>query len=408
MSFWLFPLVRMGFLVIPLFYLFFGLEIFVATGEEVLAYMVSYLLVSFLVQNALFGHVRWPLISEVYEVAEAPYLGVQILKTILRPRAAKFAVTAKDETLSEDFISPVHLPLVLLFLLLAAGLAAAVIRWFIFPGDRTTIEVVGGWALFNFLLAGLAMGAISEKQQRRAVPRLALDTPASVWLSDSGAKGTALDARIVDASTGGARLQVRAPGDASPLGAQLNALQQGARLVLRPHFPEAADFEYDIVVELRSAIRIGQDVMLGLQFVPDQSIKARESVAFLIFSDSENWRQMRETSTRSKGLVAGLLYVLWLSLITIPRTLRDLLREPARRRRRKAEGPDDAVPVHVLAFGADFEAAQTHSASAPATANSRDGLDFILQEKRASSANPVFPFWRCWHVCSGCRILPRL
>ena len=133
MSFWLFPLVRLSFLVIPLFYLFFGLEIFVATGEEVLAYMVSYLLVSFLVQNALFGHLRWPLISEVYEVAQAPYLGTQILKTILRPRAAKFAVTAKDETLNEDLISPIYMPLLLLFVLLAAGLAAAAARWICSP-----------------------------------------------------------------------------------------------------------------------------------------------------------------------------------------------------------------------------------------------------------------------------------
>ena len=74
-----------------------------------------------MVQNALFAHVRWPLISEVYEVAQAPYLAIQIFKTILRPRAAKFAVTAKDETLAEDFISPIYLPLLLLFLLMVRG-----------------------------------------------------------------------------------------------------------------------------------------------------------------------------------------------------------------------------------------------------------------------------------------------
>ena len=111
-------------MIIPLFYLFFGLEIFVASGDEVLAYAISYLVVSFMVQNALFAHVRWPLISEVYEVAQAPYLAIQIFKTILRPRAAKFAVTAKDETLAEDFISPIYLPLLLLFLLMVVGVAA--------------------------------------------------------------------------------------------------------------------------------------------------------------------------------------------------------------------------------------------------------------------------------------------
>ena len=122
MSFWLFPLVRLGFLIVPLFYLFFGLEIFVATGPEVLAYMVTYLAASVMVQNAIFAHVRWPLISEVYEVAQAPYLAAQILKTMVRPRAAKFAVTAKDETLAEDYISPIYGPLVALFALMVSAL----------------------------------------------------------------------------------------------------------------------------------------------------------------------------------------------------------------------------------------------------------------------------------------------
>ncbi|MDD7973365.1 UDP-forming cellulose synthase catalytic subunit [Roseinatronobacter alkalisoli] len=382
MSFWLFPLVRLGFLVIPLFYLFFGLEIFVATGEEVLAYMVSYLLVSFLVQNALFSHVRWPLISEVYEVAQAPYLGTQILKTILRPRAAKFAVTAKDETLSENFISPIYMPLLLLFALLAAGLGAAVLRWVIFPGDRTTIEVVGGWALFNFLLTGLAMGSISEKQQRRSVPRLAVDTPATVWLPGADDKGPELAARIVDASTGGVRLHLRTPDDGTPVAAQLQSLERGAVLSMRPQFPDAQDFEHNILVEIRSVSRSGEGLFLGLQFVADQPVKSRESVAFLIFSNSENWRRLRENETRPKGLLPGLFYVLWLSITTIPRTLRELLREPARRRRGTDDSTEKDVPVHVLTFGADFDPASPEADDT--TQTTRDGLDFILHEKRVS------------------------
>jgi len=380
MSFWLFPLVRLGFLIIPLFYLFFGLEIFVATGDEVLAYMVSYLLVSFLVQNALFGRVRWPLISEVYEVAQAPYLGLQILKTIVRPRAAKFVVTAKDETLSEDFISPIYLTLLLLFLLLAAGLAAAVVRWIMFPGDRTTIEVVGGWALFNFLLAGLALGAVSERQQRRGVPRLAVEAPASVWLPDGDRKGPEFEGRITDASTGGAGLRILMPEDGNPSAEKLRTLEPGATLVLRPRFTEAQDLERDVLTEVRSVSRKPDGVVLGLHFVPEQSMKTRECIAHLIFSDSENWRHLREDQTRERGLLSGLIYVFRLSLLTIPRTLLALMREPARRRRSVARDPKGDVPVHLLAFGADINPASPQHADTPQ--NSRDVLDFILHERR--------------------------
>ena len=380
MSFWLFPLVRLGFLVIPLFYLFFGLEIFVATGEEVLAYMLSYLLVSFLVQNALFSHVRWPLISEVYEVAQAPYLGTQILKTILRPRAAKFAVTAKDETLSENFISPIYRPLALLFLLLAAGLVAAVVRWFLFPGDRTAIEVVGGWALFNFLLAGLAMGAVAEKQQRRTVPRISVDIAATIRMPDTDTHRHELDARITDASTGGLRLVLRSPAEDSPGAVGFRSLGQGTRLILRPILPEAQDLEHEIVTEVRSAVRRSEGLVLGLRFVPEQPMKARETVAFLIFSDSENWRGKRENETRAIGLFWGLLYVLWLSIITIPRTVRDLVREPARRRRAALQNKKDDLPVHLLAFGTEFEL--TNPEFGAASQNTRAGLDFILHERK--------------------------
>ena len=149
MSFWLFPLIRLGFLITPLFYLFFGYEIFVATREEVAAYMLTYLSVVLLVQNVLFTKHRWPLISEVYEVAQAPYLVGQIFKTIARPRAAKFNVTNKTETLTNDYISPIFMPLLVLFILMALGVLAAVVRWMAFPGDRPIVEIVGGWALFS-------------------------------------------------------------------------------------------------------------------------------------------------------------------------------------------------------------------------------------------------------------------
>lgn len=379
MSFWLFPLVRLSFLIIPLFYLFLGLEIFVATGEEVLAYMLSYLLVSFMVQNALFARTRWPLISEVYEVAQAPYLATQIFRTIRRPRAATFAVTAKDETLSEDYISPIYRPLLLLTVLLGVGLAVAVARWIAFPGDRTVVEVVGGWALFNFLLAALALRAVSEKRQRRSAPRVSIRVPASAWLPDDTDMGPELEAVVTDASTSGARLQFMTAPHGTPAEARLSALGPGARVVFRPHFPEAPDLEREIAAEVMAVARSTEGPAAGIHLLPDQPMSTREAVAYLIFSDSEAWRHLREDRTRARGLVSGLLFALWLSLSSIPRTVADFIREPARRRRAAIERRDEAVPVHLLAFGADFA---VPSATAPrARRSGREGLDFILDEE---------------------------
>lgn len=392
MSFWLFPLVRLGFLLVPLFYLFFGLEIFVATGPEVLAYMVSYLLVSFMVQNALFARVRWPLISEVYEVAQAPYLAAQIVKTVLRPRAATFAVTAKDETLAEDYVSPIFMPLLVLFLLTVAGVGAAVARWIAFPGDRDVVEIVGAWALFNMLLTGLAMRSVAEKQQRRSVPRIAMNVPAAVWILGApdgltalgpGAtrQGDGLDAVITDASTSGLRLRFRDPAAMSGPAEALKRLEPGARIALRPQFPEARDLEGDILADVQSLARGPEGLVAGLRFVADQPIAAREAVAYLMFNDSENWRRMRREETVPRGLVRGLLYVFWLAVVSIPKTLADFAREPARRRRKAMETRDAEVPVHLLAFGADFD--PERKARDAAEGDGADGLDLFLERGRA-------------------------
>jgi len=378
MSFWLFPLIRLSFLVIPIFYLFFGLDIFVASRDEVFAYALSYLLVSFLVQNALFGGVRWPLISEVYEVAQAPYLAVQIFKTVLRPRAATFAVTAKDETLVEDYISPIYRPLLALFLLMATAVAAAVFRWIAFPGDRGVVEIVGAWAVFNFLLTGLALRSVAEKQQRRTVPRVAMHVSASAWLPKAEDRGPELQAVIVDASTGGVRLGFVTPPHGSPEAERLATLDREDQIIVRPHFPEAPDLERDINTQVQMVSRGANGIDTGLRFLPDQQMPAREAVAYLIFNDSENWRRRRVDDTRSKGLVAGLFYVLWLSVLAIPRTLADFAREPARLRRKALEVSEDQVPVHLLAFGADFD--PTHQGNRPNRRRTQDGLDFILEE----------------------------
>lgn len=347
MSFWLFPIVRMVFLLAPLVYLFFGIQIFVSTFQEVMAYMLCYLAVSFMVQNALFARHRWPLISEIYEVAQAPYLAKAVLGTLIKPRGAKFNVTAKDETLSEDYISPIYKPLLVVFGLMLAGVIALIVRWIAFPGDRSVLVVVGGWAVFNFLLMSLSLRAVAEKQQRRAAPRVVMQTPAEVRSASLG--DLPVPATVIDASTGGARITLRLPP--SPEGRI--AIEPGETLHFQPRFPDAPHLERPVRSRVRSATREGSTVTVGLLFDADQSIQVRETVAYLIFGESENWLRVRQSSSRRKGMLSGMAYVLWLSIASIPLTLRDFMREPARRAKRDLEAPR-GKPAHLLAFGGDF------------------------------------------------------
>jgi len=349
MSFWLFPIIRLVYLIAPLSYLFFGVEIFVSTFEEAIVYVLSYMAVSFLVQNAMFARYRWPLISEVYEVAQAPYLAMAIFRTILRPRSAKFNVTAKDETLAEDYISPIYGPLLFLFVLMCAGVAALVARWIIFPGDRSVLGVVGIWAVFNLLLVSLSLRAVSEKQQRRSSPRVAMHAPTTMWWDGSGE--IPLEGIVLDASTSGARIRIANPVRGAQGSRMVN---KGETIHFRPLFSDAAHLERPVKAVVRMVTDSAEGPVLGLLFLPDQAMDVRETVAFLIFGSSENWLTMRQATRDKKGLLAGIFYVLWLSISSIPRTICDFMREPARRRRATMMATHERKPAHLVAFGAEF------------------------------------------------------
>lgn len=350
MSFWLFPLIRLVYILVPLVYLYFGIEIFVATIEDVLAFMLGYLAVSFLVQNALFSRYRWPLISEIYEIAQAPYLARAVIVTFFRPRAAKFNVTAKDETLDRDYISPIHWPLTGLWLLTLTGVVAFAFRWMSFPGDRGVLAVVGGWAVFNFLLTSIAWRAVAERRQRRVSPRVQTNAPASVRMTDE--EGPGIDTRVLDVSTTGLRLRVAGTGEVG--GLRGDALV-GKSILVRPQFSDSAHLEADIVVRVMTAKVVPEGMELGTLVVADQPIVAQGALAYLMFGDSDAWLSVRTATRSPKSLVLGLCYVVALFLNGLPRVLWSMLRSSAPADDQHEANGAREKSAHLLAFGVDFD-----------------------------------------------------
>src|SRR4029450_10898840 len=113
--FWLFPFPRTIFLFAPLFYLFFDLEIFTASGGEFLAYTLAYMLVNLMMQNYLYGSFRWPWISELYEYVQTVHLLPAVVSAIVNPRTLSFRVTAKDESISVSRLSEISRPFFVIF-----------------------------------------------------------------------------------------------------------------------------------------------------------------------------------------------------------------------------------------------------------------------------------------------------
>ncbi len=174
MTFWFFPLPRMVFTFAPLLHIFFDVKIFVSSMDEALAYTATYMIVNLMLQNYLYGRVRWPFVSELYEYVQGVYLAKAIVSVLLNPRKPTFNVTAKGISLHDNHLSGLAMPFFAIFCLLAAGSFHAFYRYFTQPGAELML-IVGLWTTFNLVIAGVALGVVAERREPDRFPRLGID-----------------------------------------------------------------------------------------------------------------------------------------------------------------------------------------------------------------------------------------
>ena len=201
--FWLFPLSRMVFIFAPLMYIFFDMKIYIANGQEFIAYTLTYMLSALLIQSYIFGRVRWPWTSDLYEYVQAVKLFPAVIGVFLDPRRPKFNVTAKGQTLDDNQLSSLAWPYFALFALVAVSMVALGLRFVNEPDARDLISVVGVWSAFNLCLTGVALGVVSERRERRSVPRVASKLVASLAFGPQTSP-----VAIEDMSFGGLRVRV--------------------------------------------------------------------------------------------------------------------------------------------------------------------------------------------------------
>ncbi len=205
MTFWFFPLPRLAFMLAPLLHIFFDVKIFVANVDESIAYTATYMVVNVMLQNFLYGHVRWPWVSEIYEYVQGMFLSKAIVSVVMSPRKPTFNVTAKGQSLDHDHLSRLAWPFVATFGLLAVGVATAAYRYAFETGVTNLMLVVGLWALFNLVIAAAALGAVAERRQPDRHPRLAIDRRGALRIG----KGS-VPARVVSVSASGCAIEIAA------------------------------------------------------------------------------------------------------------------------------------------------------------------------------------------------------
>jgi len=276
--FWLFPFTRATFLFAPLFYLFFDLQIFIASGGDFLAYTLSYLIVNLMMQNYLYGYFRWPWISELYEYVQTVHLLPAVVSVILNPRKPTFKVTAKDESITVARLSEISRPFFVIFavLLIATGFAAYRIYTEPYKADITL--VVAGWNVLNLILAGCALGVVAERRERASSRRVKVQRRCEVFIEDQWYTGS-----IEDVSVGGAKVNVNAK--------HIRALTKGKKSLLRfqPHGRMGVE---TLPIIIRGIDPVGDMTVIGCQYDPASPADHRW-IADLIFANSDQWSQFQ-------------------------------------------------------------------------------------------------------------------
>jgi cellulose synthase (UDP-forming) len=310
--FWLFPFPRMIFLIAPLFYLFFGLEIFTASAGEFLAYTLTYMIANMIMQNYLYGAFRWPWISELYEYIQSVHLLPALISVMRHPLKPTFKVTAKDESVSDARLSELAWPFFLIFGVLLAGVAVTAWRVHAEPATAALTLVVGGWNLLNLVIAGCALGVTAEKGQRRAASRRVKVSRRA----ELGVGGTWYPATVEDVSVNGARVHA--------VGVPPLLLEPGMMAEMR--FTTHTGWAGALPVAVRNAFSgEGGSALVGCRYMP-VSPEHHRLVADLIFANSRQWSDFQEGRRGNPGLVRGSARFLWTASFQTVRGLTYALR----------------------------------------------------------------------------------
>lgn len=198
--FWGFPVTRLVMLLMPPIALLFSVQLADARIIDVLAYCIPALLSAALSAQFVYGKVRWPFISYLYEVIQSIHLSASLIHLIRNPREPQFKVTPKGEILEKDFVSVLARPFYVLVALNAVGLLMGIYKATLYPDHLDMLLFVSSWAAIDLMFLLCALAVTFERRQRRIYPRALAHCPVQIRADN----GLALPGLIVDASATGA------------------------------------------------------------------------------------------------------------------------------------------------------------------------------------------------------------
>lgn len=296
MLFWFFPFARLIFLISPGLYLIFGLRIYNANLIEFISFILPYLIVLMLTNHYLFSKVRWAFLSEIYEILQSLFSLRAVWAVIQNPHTPKFAVTPKQETLEQDFLSPLSKPFYwtigFTFLQIFFGLW----RFFEYPDKQAYVAITMFWALFNLLLLLSVLGVLFEHKQRRSNPRIPVKIQAELLINtEQDKQEQPLKITITDLSTSGGKLYVSQAFAG-------NLTDYRCRLHIFEHHLRG---EAPLNIEIVNCSQEQNTLSYGIKFKIADMNDFRRVVRF-VHGDSTRWVELQTLVGQDPGLIRSI------------------------------------------------------------------------------------------------------
>lgn len=292
--FWFFGLARFLFWAAPLAYLFFELRVYNASMEQIAAYALPHLLAALLVADYLFGLVRHPFFSELYETVQSIFLTPAILSAMRNPKAPTFKVTPKGQSLSQDTLSPLAVPF---YIMLGGTLVSYPFgfwRWVNSPLQQDAVLLCMAWTTFNLIMILLAMGIVWEKRQVRAWHRLPVRETVVV---DNETAQYCQEGVVLDVSLGGIRFDLPADFPAQP----------GDHI--RFTATDSQGHVYELKLNVTRAHAVNGRAIVSGRFVTSTQEELIDVVGYA-FGDSDRWESFWLRRRSRVGFFRSIIFLL--------------------------------------------------------------------------------------------------
>ncbi|MES2887714.1 MAG: UDP-forming cellulose synthase catalytic subunit [Pseudomonadota bacterium] len=296
--YWGFAVARIIMMLAPPAYLLFGINLCDTTSEQLLAYAGPSLLASLISTQFFFGRVRWPFMSQLYEIIQSVYVVMGLVEVVRNPHSPSFKVTPKGEVLDREFISALAKPFYAFLALTLVSIGAGLYRMAAEPNNQGAIAFVQFWAVLDVLLLLAALGIMFEKRQLRSEPRTRHEEPVRLQAGVE-AEGGWINGLTHNASTSGLGLSLQGVTPAAAA-----ALHVGARVTL--DFPERQARLQGTVTSFRRAG--GAQWRLGLKYAEGDEAASRLAVG-LAFGSSRQLVDNNKRRHAGRSTLGGLGYL---------------------------------------------------------------------------------------------------